>query len=84
VRRDGEARDSSYAPVQKYIDMRTESQADRLMLELKWEADPGQFAKLVTAAISRFEDLHRAGCRFAENGVEFANFSGILKPCDYR
>jgi hypothetical protein len=44
--------------VQRYIDLRTESQADRLMQALKWEADPRPLAKLVRAAISTFEDFH--------------------------
>ena len=44
--------------VQRYIDLRTEPQADRLMQALEWEADPGQLANLVTAAINTFEDFH--------------------------
>jgi hypothetical protein len=59
--------------VQRYIDLRTESQADRLMLALEWEADPGQLAKLVRAATSTFEDFH--------NGEEcFCDHDGLDAP----
>jgi len=44
--------------VQRYIDLRHAPQADRLKLALEWEADPGELAQLVKAAIDTFEDFH--------------------------
>lgn len=59
--------------VQRYIDLRTSSQSERLTLALRWEAEPAELVHLVRDGIDFFEDF--CNCREC-----FCDHKGLAPP----